>query len=447
MDLRSTSIPNPWKTKASLLIVATMLTGALSGCGYYFGEEEEILPGERISIRRVETPTVEGGQVVLPNPRNVTDWPQAGGNSLRSVDHVGGNLSLTRVWSASAGAGSDSESRVSAEPVAAGGRVFALDAASTVTAFSLSGGSEIWSTDLTPEDEDGRDGFGGGLAVAGEFLIAATGFGEVIGLSVADGSEKWRFKGTSPFRSAPAVSRGLAVVLSRDGQVIGLDVTTGERRWGVIGIEGGAAMLGGGAPAIAGEIVAAPFASGDLAVFRGSDGRRGWSEGLGSARRGAAISLITDVSSAPVLHSGKIYAGSVAGRLVAFEANTGRRVWARDIGLYNRVWATERTLFAVAEDGGVHALSAQTGQTIWSMNLPQYEDPEDRDGLLAYGGPILVGGKIYVVSSDEKLYAINAMTGGVEREVDIPGGSSIPPIFAGGSLIILDENADLHAFN
>lgn len=439
----------PAPRRAALAAIAALSLGvmsALSGCGYYFGEEEEILEGERLSIRAVEAPTLVGGDARLPQTVTVADWPQAGGNSLRAVGHPAGDFSLSKVWSASVGAGSDSESLVVAAPVAEGGRVYALDAAAEVTALSLNGGSRIWQTDLTPEGEDGRDGFGGGLALAGDFLIATTGFGEVVGLSAADGSEKWRFKAASPFRSPPAVSRGVIVAISRDGQVIGLDVKTGERLWGVIGVEGGAAMLGGGAPAIGGDLVAAPFASGDLTVFRLSDGARGWSEGLGASRRGAGISLIADVSSAPVLQNGTIYAGSVSGRLAAFEASTGRRRWSREIGSTNRVWAANETIFVISDSGAVSALQAATGQTIWTTDLPQFEDPEDREGLIAYAGPTLAGGKLYVVSSDAKIYRIDALTGAIEKEEDLSSGATIEPIIAGGMLLVLDENANLHAY-
>lgn len=426
------------------MIVAASL---VSGCGVWFGEDETPLAGDRIALRTApEQRLSEAGRVAaVPGARQVGAWPQAGGDPTRTVGNASGAISLRRLWSVSVGDGSDSESRVTAAPVASGQAVYALDAASQVTAVSHDG-KRLWRTELTPEDEDGRDGFGGGMAVAGGMLIVGTGFGEVLGLDAGSGAIKWRQPTGSPVRSAPALREGLAVFVTRDGAVIAYDYANGTEAWRSYGLEGRAGMLGGAGPAISGEVVAAPFASGDVAIFRLSDGRRGWSEPLGASMRGAALALISDISSAPVMNEGVIYAGGISGRIIALEIPTGRRVWARDIGSYNPVWVAGSVVYVMSQDARILALDSQTGDTIWQTQLPQFEDPEDREDAFAYGGPIMVGGKLLVTSSGGELYRIDAASGAVETKVGIGGGSSIAPIFANGRLYVLDEDADLHAF-
>ncbi len=425
---------------------------ALAGCGYYFGVEEDPLEGDRIPVRQVasaarvaESAVTEVALANLPAPRAVSAWTQDGGGANRVLGNVEGDIALERLWSTSIGAGSDSESRVTAAPVAADGRIYALDAAAQITAVSMEG-QVVWRADLTPEDEDGRDGFGGGLAIAGDLLIATTGFGEVVGLKRADGERLWTYKAPSPIRSAPAVAKGLAVFVTGSGLLAAVDISNGAERWRVAGIDGGAAMLAGSAPAISGEVVAAPFASGDLGIYRLSDGRRGWSEMIGGARRGSAMSLVTDISSSPVLYEGLLLAGGVAGNLVAYDIPSGQRVWIRDFGAYNRVWPAGRTVFVLTEDSRLVALDLRSGETIWDTQLPRYDDPEDREGAFAYGGPILVGGKLYVTSTDEKILRIDAATGERQGEADLPDGSAIPPISLGGRLYALDVSGDLHAY-
>ena len=332
--------------------------------------------------------------------------------------------------------------------MAADGRVYTLDAAATVQATSAADGRTIWETDLTPEDEDGRDGFGGGLASAGDLLVAATGFGEILGLSSADGEIRWRTSIGAPIRSAPAVSRGMVVVASREGSIVAVDLVSGAERWRVDGYDGGASILGGGgsSPAISGEVVAAPYPSGDLGILRLSDGRRGWTEPLGATRRASAMSLIADVSSSPVMSGGLIYAGGVSGQLVAYDIPTGRRVWFREIGAYNPVWAAEQTIFVVSEDARLMALASGNGVTVWETALPLYEDPEDREGVIAYGGPILSGGSLFLTSTEGVVYKVNAVTGAVEAQDDSIGGSSVAPIVAGGKLFVLDDDGRLTAY-
>lgn len=435
----------------AMTVLTLAAATTLSGCSMFdgwFGEAERKLEGDRIALRTaVESEGAAGGVATFGAARNIGDWPQAGGAPNRSVGHVNGKIALQRVWSTSIGAGSDSESRIVSAPVAAGGRIFALDAAAQVTAVSEKDGARLWQTDLTPEDEDGRDGFGGGLAVSGEYVVATTGFGEALGLNAGTGEIAWRVQLGAPLRAAPNVAGGVAVAVTRDGDVVAFKASSGEEVWRVIGVQGGASMLSGGgsSPAISGEIVAAPFASGDVGVFRMKDGAQGWSQSLGLARRGSAMSMIADVSSPPVITGGRVIAGGVSGRLASFEIPTGRRMWARDLGAYNPVWASGGTLFVLSEDARVLALSAKSGETIWETALPRYDNPERRKGAFAYGGPILIGGKLYVVSSDEKILQIDAATGKLEAEQSLPGPSTIPPIALNGRLIVLDDDGELHA--
>ncbi len=434
---------------SAALAISTVV--ALGGCGVWFGESEVILPGERVALREASAEEAQrtNASARIPSPAGASsDWPQFGGSATRSIAHSPSTIALRKVWSSSIGAGSDSESRIIAPPVAANGRVYTLDAAATVQATSAADGREIWESELTPEDEDGRDGFGGGLAAAGDLLIATSGFGEILGLSTADGSIKWRTNVGAPIRSAPAVARGLIVATTRDGAVIAVDLATGAERWRIDGYSGGASFLGGGgsSPAVSGEVVVAPYPSGDIGILRLRDGRRGWTEPLGAGRRSSAISLIADISSSPVMSGGLIYAGGVSGQLAAFDIPTGRRVWARDIGAYNPVWAAEQTIFVVSEDARLMALAAGNGVTVWETALPVYEDPEDREGVIAYGGPVLSGGSLFLTSSQGVLYKINAVTGAIESEVDSVGESSISPIVAGGKLFVLDDGGTLSAF-
>ena len=446
----TTASPLPLRPRirrpARLLLLAAVL-GAASGCGNtWFGEPEEILPGERVSLRQAANVDEIKGTVTLSQARKVTEWPQVGGSSNRALGRLEGALQLERVWSSSIGYGSNDESRVTAEPVLAGGKIFALDAAAQITALDAATGDEIWDADLTPEDEDSRDGFGGGVAVFGDKVLVATGFGQVIGLNAVDGSTLWTFQGAAPFRSAPAVVRNIAVVAARDGELIALDVATGEVKWRVTNIEGGASMLGGAGPAMGGEVVVAPFSSGDIGIFRLSDGKRGWSETLGAPLRGSALAQITDVSSAPIMAGSQIVAGGVSGRLVSLDIPTGRRLWARDIGAYNRAWAAGKTMYIISESARLYALSLADGTSIWETQLPRYDDPDNRADPFAYGGPVLVGENLYLTSSEGVLFEISAIDGSIRREEDFPGDSSIPPIYANGLLYILDSDGDLHAY-
>ena len=120
-----------------------------------FKEKQQPLPGRRIPVIET-TESITGNladadkPIVLPALNANDAWPQPGGEP----NNVPGNLALDgalrQMWAADVGEGSSKTGRVTASPIVFGGRIYALDAAANVTAFSLSG-SKVFSVSTKPE--------------------------------------------------------------------------------------------------------------------------------------------------------------------------------------------------------------------------------------------------------------------------------------------------------
>src|SRR5258708_25059447 len=86
----------------------------------------------------------------LPPPKKNAEWPQPGG----TADNVMGNLMadgpLARVWSASAGKGTDGNSRLTAPPIVAGGAGCVFDAETHVLSFNAYTRKTICAKNITP---------------------------------------------------------------------------------------------------------------------------------------------------------------------------------------------------------------------------------------------------------------------------------------------------------
>ena len=66
------------------------------------------------------------------------------------------------LWRQSIGSGSGRRDRLMGEPVVAGGVVYAIDTAGTVSALEAMTGQTVWQVDLLPPDEDSSTLMGGG---------------------------------------------------------------------------------------------------------------------------------------------------------------------------------------------------------------------------------------------------------------------------------------------
>ena len=179
---------------ATRLVAGAGLLALLAACA----QREVVLQGERFPVRAdldASIPVEGAPAPVAPaEPANLSlpislpatssgDWTHRAGNSRHLMPHSALATTPALLWSAKIGAGSDRKSRVAAAPVVAGGRIFTIDAGMTVMATST-GGQALWSADLTAAFDKAGDAAGGGLAVAGDRVFAATGFGEVVALDI-----------------------------------------------------------------------------------------------------------------------------------------------------------------------------------------------------------------------------------------------------------------------
>ena len=153
----------------------------------------------------------------------------------------------------------------------------------------------------------------------------------------------------------------------------------------------------------------------------GTDLGRAWSsdgaEGSTSrARLGAA----------PVVGGGRVYVIDTTATVRAFDAQTGRRLWSRQIGDSKdtrgglSLWTGEFTgnfgllfgggvsyeggrVYATTGLGDTAALDAATGEPVWRV----------RPGGPLRGAPTIANDNVYVISQDNQLFALNPADGAI----------------------------------
>ena len=173
-------------------------------------ERELILDGERFDVRDDLT----GASSIADTSRafnapaqvNHASWTHRGGDNSHNVQHPALNANLTQVFAVDIGQGNKRKSRITADPVVSGGRIFTMDSASRVQATG-SDGAVLWTRQLVPASDNDNDASGGGLAFANGVVYAATGFGELIALQATSGATIWRQKLEAPVTSSPTVAK------------------------------------------------------------------------------------------------------------------------------------------------------------------------------------------------------------------------------------------------
>ena len=432
--------------------IAALLTGAvlaLAGCG----SDEVFLPGERTAVRdggigviAEATAPSTVPPLVLPAPRRLADWPMRVGNGANDPDHATLSPAPAPFWSVDIGAGDSRKQRITADPVSDGVRLYTLDARSGLRATALNG-TAAWSRSLVPGYERAGDASGGGLAVVDGTVYAATGFGELHALDAATGAERWVQRFDAPV-TTPKVAGGLVYVASRDNRGWAIDAATGRVLWDIPASPGVSAIATAPAPALTDRAVFFPFASGEIVAALRQSGLQLWGSSVSGRRRGVAYSDVGDITGDPVVQDGRIYAGTTAGRIVAFSAAAGTRDWTADEGAVSPPAVAGGSLFVVSDRAQLLRLDAETGDVLWRTDLPFYRNArlKRRQGIYAHYGPVLAGGRLWVASSDGVLRGFDPQGGALVASAPIPGGAASRPIAFGDALYVVGRKGTLHAF-
>ncbi len=418
----------------------------LGGCGLSgfnpFKNKEVPIPGDRISIMRPQdTLAVDRDAsmtlVSIPVPTSNGAWTQPGGLASNAPGHLALKGVQNTLWRASIGTGSSSDGRLTASPIIESGRIFTLDSEGVVSAYSTANGKRHWRIELAPKSEDEEEGFGGGLAFDDGKIIAATGFGTVVALDSKSGEVAWTKPIGAPIRSSPTAAAGKVFFVTTDARLYCLSTRDGKEVWTFRGLPGGASLLSNVSPAVSGDVVVVPFTSGDLVAYKIGAGRRAWVDSLSRRRVGSSLAALSDPAR-PAIHKDVVFAVGHSGRMMAVAKGSGKRLWTTNIRGTQMPWVVGNSVFIVDINGKLMALTRETGKVRWITDLPESS---------RWSGPVLAGGKLWLVSAAGLLVGVDPPSGKIasRRDLDIP--VFIAPIVAAGRMYILSDKARLYAIN
>ena len=465
-------------TSRPFRLVAAVAAAALvlGGCtvtdmigGWFSHPSKSKLRGQRISVMSLDESvkpdaTLKDLTVILPQPYRNMEWPEPGGYAANAMHHLEASGPLQQIWERDAGGGSDSDSRLTAAPIVAGGKIYILDARARVYAFDANGGQHIWHVSVGPKGNrdllstltfglfgedtkiDPSKGFGGGIAFDDGRLFVSTGFGDVMALDAASGQELWRVNTGVPIFNAPVANGGRVFVASQDNHFHAFAQSNGRELWDHQGITEAAGILESTSAAVAGEFVIAPYTSGELYALRVQNGRPAWSDLLTRSGNVTALSELDDIAGRPVVDRDLVFAVSHSGVMVAIQLGTGDRQWTRDVGGIQTPWVAGDYVYVLTSQAQLMCLTRKEGRVKWIRQLPRWTDPTDTSSdPIVWSGPVLVSDRLILVSSSGHAASVSPYTGALIGQIEIPSGAYIAPVVANDTLYILTNDADLVA--
>lgn len=142
------------------------------------------------------------------------------------------------------------------------------------------------------------------------------------------------------------------------------------------------------------------------------DGRLGeiWTAGVGIGAWEYGRLLVP-----PVVVGDVVFAVDAEGHVSAFDLNSGKRFWTRNVSVRGEdpdenvgggLAYGDGRLYVTTGLGFVIAVEAKTGKALWHRNI----------GLPFRAAPTFHNGRVYVISHDNQMFALNAENGETEWE-------------------------------
>ena len=143
----------------------------------------------------------------------------------------------------------------------------------------------------------------------------------------------------------------------------------------------------------------------------------------------------------PVICQGKVYLGTLAGKLHAIDAETGKDIWchAADGPILHAAATDGSRVFFGCADGQVYAVDCGTGRLAWKAAT----------GAAVWNAPVIFEGMLFIGSRDGFLYAFDTTNGTPKWKADfgspILNSSAVDP--KSGRIYVGSESMEVHGLS
>jgi len=314
-------------------------------------------------------------------------------------------------------------------PIVEKNRVFAASADGNVSILEETSGKVLAKVDTKKK-------LSAGVEVGDDKIIVGTAKGEVLAVR-SDGSQAWSAQVTGEVIAPASVSRKVVVVRTSDGRIYGFNLEDGKRRW-VYQRQSPALLLRSesGVLAVGGDVVAG-YPNGKLIALDIEDGKLTWEATVSTPRGATDLERIADVAGMPMIDGPRVCAVAFQGKVSCLEIQTRNVVWSRDLSSSRSLVADAKNIYVVDDTSNVHALSKETGTSVWKASTLQHRR---LTSPIVFDGRVVVGdlqGYLHVLAPDNGAIIGRLATDGSAIHSIIPTLSGLVVQTEKGSVVMV----------
>ena len=341
------------------------------------------------------------------------NWSQFRGNhSLTGVSQSNVPTDLKQLWTYEAGDSIESSAAI------VGSTVFIGSQKGELVALSLGNGSVYWKFQTGSGIGESSPAYGGGVVYIGDLG------GWLNALNASDGKKLWAFKTNGEIKSSPVVFGDRVLIGSYDEHLYCLSARTGALLWKF--------KTNGPVHSTPGITDGMAFIAGCDEMFRAiriSDGKEVFNVSSG-AYTGAS----------PALRSGLAIYGTFDNEVLGVNLAQKQVAWhyehpQRKFPYYSSAAVTTNRIVVGGRDKLVHGLTL-AGKGVWTFTTRARVE----------SSPAIAGGRVFVGSNDGRFYVLSLTDGSKLWEFNAGAPLSASPAIANGRIVIGSQDGRLYCF-
>lgn len=340
-------------------------------------------------------------------------------------------ITLTKLWTNKVGEGADKR-RLNLVPAIQGGRLYVADAEGTVFALNAATGKVQW------QRETGLP-FSGGPDVDGRYMTLGSGNGDLVALSLQDGTPLWNARVDSEVLSVPRIAGSTVLVHTLHDSVYAFDIASGDQRWKYDYPAPILTLRGSSSPVIAGDTTIVGISGGKLINLEIETGLPLWETTVTPPHGRSELERIADLDADPVIVNDIIYVATFNGDLAAVDPTTGSVLWRRELSAHAGITAASGMLYVTDSEDVVWAASPEDGTGTWKQEGLKYR---------RLTAPAVLGNLVVVGDLDGYLHWLDRRDGRIVASDRIAKGPiTARPLVSGGKVYVYADDGTVAALS
>lgn len=309
-------------------------------------------------------------------------------------------------------------------------------------------------------------GFDSGPIIAESTVYAADADGQIVALSLKDGSQIWKKKFEAGFMASPAWHEGVLYLGDLDGIIRALDPKTGDEKWSYNAereIDAGAnffkdkvLMTSQSGSLIAldrqqgkllwqyeteDQLQCGPTLAGNLTFLGGCDQHLHIIDVESGRPHIDKIPIQSPTGSTPTVAAGTVLVPNYQGQIWAFAIPGFDLLWKFENSqlageFKNSLAATQNIVVAASGNRRLFALDLKTGALLWENTLRRRVE----------GSPVIAGDQIVVAGSDGRVALYDLKTGQELWMYELKGSFLGSPAVAHHQIIVASDRGEITCF-